>query len=212
MDSPWLQCRVGPTLPNSDGTITDRLLRIGRTGELIMAQAFGEYEEMASRGQVYTACNQSVITFGTSLTATAVTFTLYNPVGSLVDLVILQIGITAITQTAAGHIVLAANVNNAAAATTITAANTLTSQNGKLDGSGGYGIAGKAATLPAAPVAIRTVAYGVSAAPTNAFNIVDKVKGAVVLGPNTAVTVQGITFAGTGLISMLWRERPRLAA
>ncbi len=210
MDSPWLQCRVGPSLPNSDGTVTDRILRTGRQGELIAGLGVAEYEELSSRGELFMAATQTVVTFGTSLTATGVTFCLYNPVGSLVDLVILEIGITAITQTAAGHLVLAANTNNAAAA--VTFASNLTVYNAKLDGSSGYGLASRSFTLPVAPVAIRTVGYGVSAAPTNAGSIVDKVKGAVVIGPNTSVAVQGITFAGTGLISMLWRERKRLAA
>ncbi len=185
--------------------------RFGRFAEQIVGMAGGEYEEAASRGEVFHANTQAGVTFGTGLTLTAVTFTLYNPIGSLVDLVVLTCAITVRTCTVAGHIVYAANVNNAAAAVVFGGTN-LTPYNGKLDGSAGYAKVAQSCTLPAAPVAIRTLAYGDSTVPTNAGQITDEVKGAIILGPNTAVTIQGITFAGTGIISMSWRERKRLAA
>lgn len=202
-----MQTKVGPTGPYADGSAID-YARAGRSGESVIAQAGGEYEEAASRGQLFCACNQAEVTFGTSLTATAVTFTLYNPVGSLVDLVLLHIGITVRTSSTAGHLVLAANTNNSAA---IPATNTeLVVRNCKLDASGGYGIAYSATTLPAAPVAIRALGFGPVTATATTGQISDNVNGAVVLGPNTAVTVQGITIVGTGIISMFWKERPRL--
>lgn len=202
-----LKFRVGPGGPDSDGSEV-LYPRTDRFQSLRMVQAAGEYEELCSRGELYCACSQAAITFGTALTATAVTFTLYNPVGSPVDLVLMNVGVTVITGTTAGSIVLAANVNNSAAAP---ATNTsLTVRNAKLDGSSGYGVAYSVTTLPAAPVAIRTLGFVVSTAPVNAGIINDEVKGAVILGPNTAVTVQGVTVAGTGLISMLWHERKRL--
>ncbi len=209
MDNVNLTFRVGPGGPDADGSSV-LYPRTDRFHNLRAVLAVGEYEEMTARGEVYCACNQTAVTFGTSLTQTAVTFTLYNPVGSPVDLVLLNVGVSFATGTTAGEIVLAANVNNNAA---IPATNTaLTVRNARLDGAAGYGIAYSATTLPAAPVAIRTVGYVVSTAPVNAGIINDEVKGAVILGPNTAVTVQGITVVATGLISMAWRERRRLAA
>ncbi len=210
MDSPWLQCKVGPTLPAADGALVDRLIRTGRTGEIIIGYGVAEYEEAASRGELMCASGQAEVTFGTALTLTAVTFTLYNPVGSPVDLVLMNVGVTVRTATTAGHIVLAANVNNSAA---IPSTNTaLTVRNCRLDGSSGYGVAYSITTLPAAPVIVRTIAYVQSTTPLNTGIISDDVKGAVILGPNTAVTVQGLTIVGTGIISMMWRERKRLAA
>ncbi len=143
------------------------------------------------------------------MTATAVTFSLSNSLGSPVDLVLLHIGITISACSTAGHLVLAANVNTAAAA--VTHGTPLIVRNAKLDGSAGYGLADGAATLPAAPVAIRALGFVQVTANTTTTCIHDYVNGAVVLGPNTAVTVQGITSVGTGIISMCWRERRRVA-
>ncbi len=208
-DNVNLTFRVGPGGPDADGSAVI-YPRTDRYQNLRAVLAVGEYEEMASRGEVYCACNQAAVTFGTALTATAVTFTLYNPVGSPVDLVLLNVGVTFATGTTAGELVLAANVNNNAA---VPGTNTaLTVRNARLEGSAGYGVAYSVTTLPSAPVAIRTVGYVVSTAPVNAGILNDEVKGAVILGPNTAVTVQGITVVATGLVSMFWRERRRLAA
>lgn len=200
-----MESKVGPQTSMGDGVLS-QYPRIGRTGEHIVGFGIGEYEEMATRGELYTACNQAEVTYGTSLTSTAVTYTLYNPVGSPVDLVLYQIGIATRTSGTAGHLVLAANVNNAAA---IPATNTeLVVRNCKLDGSAGYAKVYSATTLPATPVAIMALlSMGVTVAGEGSF--VD-VKGAIVIGPNTAVTVQGITVVGTGIISMIWRERKRL--
>ncbi len=208
-DEVTLRFRVGAASPDADGAEAT-YPRTDRFHSLRLAPCVAEYEEMCARGELFYACNQATVTYGTTLTATAVTFTLYNPQGSPVDLVLLGVGTSPRTCTVAGEIVLAANVNPSAA---VPATNTsLQVYNAKLDGSAGYGVAYSVTTLPAAPVAIRTLAFGVTTTPTAAGIIWDDVKGAVILGPNTAVTVQGITFAGVGLISMLWRERRRQAA
>ncbi len=203
-----LRFRVGAASPDADGQDAT-YPRADRFHSLRLAPCVAEYEEMCARGELYCACNQATVTYGTALTGTAVTFTLYNPQGSPVDLVLLGVGTSPRTCTVAGELILAANVNPYAAAVTGTA---LQVYNAKLDGSAGYGAAYSAATLPVAPVVLRTLAFGVTTTPASAGSIWDDVKGAVVLGPNTAVTVQGITYAGVGLISMLWRERRRAAA
>jgi hypothetical protein len=204
-----LQQRVGPSSPIADGS-QNLYPTVNRFSSALVAGYSAEYEEYVSRGECYCACNQSVVTWGTVLTATAVTFTLYNPAGSPVDLVLLSTGITFAACSTAGSLVYAANVNNAAV---IPATNTLlTVRNARLDGSGGFGIAYSVTTLPAAPVAIRTAAFGPVTATAATGAIVDDVKGGIVIGPNTAVTIQGITIVGTGLVSMLWRERLRIKA
>ncbi len=202
-----LKFKVGPGGPDGDGAEV-LYPRTDRFHSPRIAWAGGEYEEAASRGELYYAANQSAVTFEQAFALATQTFTLYNPVGSLYDLVLLEIGVAIKTAGTAGHLALVANVNNAAAA--VTFASNLIVRNAKLDAGAGVGLASASATLPAIPVAIRTVGYGFVA--TNAGLIVDKVKGGIVLGPNTAVTVQGLTFVGTGIVSMLWRERRRLAA
>ncbi len=198
-----VRTQVGPQVALANGT-QSQYLRAGNNGELTVGDAHCKYYEAVSRGRCFCASNQSVITFGTSLTATAVTYTLYNPIGSNVNLVLLQTGLTLVTYGTAGSIVYAANVLNTAAAPATNTA--IAVRNAKLDGGAGLAQVYSATTLPAAPVAIRTLAYGITAAGVGA--ITDYVDGAISLGPNTAVTVQGITTVGTGLISMLWEEVP----
>ena len=203
-DTLIVETRVGPTGFQSDG-VTQQYPRTSRMGAWVTTPAHGKYAEASLRGRLYCAANQAEVTYGTALTATAVTFTLYNPIGSPVDLSLLQIGIATRTSSTAGHLLLAANVNNTAAAP---ATNTeLTIRNCKLDGSAGYAKVYSATTLPAAPVAILALlSMGVTV--TGEGNFVD-VDGAITLGPNTAVTVQGITVVGTGILSMVWEEVPR---
>ncbi len=211
MDAPWLQTKVGPTAVNSDGAVLDRILRTGRSGELIVAFGCGEYEEAASRGELFNTCLQAETTFDPLLELAAAGLVLVNPRGSPVDLVLLNVGLTIRTATTAGHLFLTANVNPNAAAVTGTA---VAIQNNRLDGSAGFAKAFTVATLPAIPVVIRTLAYVVSTTPTcpGTGIINDEVKGAIVIPPGTSVTVQGLTVVGTGLTSYSWRERKRIAA
>lgn len=190
---------AGPTFL-ADGA-TSQKERRARTNAAVVALAHAKYFEAASRGRVYAACNQSVITFGTGLTATGVTFHLWNPYGSLVDLVILQTGLTVLTGGTGGHLVYAYNSPTTGAVPAGTALGVY-----NRGGVSGYGQAKSAVTLPAAPVAIRTLAGVITAAGVN--NITDYVDGAIVLAPGAALSVQGITVVGTGLISMCWEEVP----
>lgn len=197
------QSEVGPGSGYADGTRSDAF-RIGKFRELITAHAHGRHFEAASRGKIYCACNPTAVTFGTSLTATGVTFHLTNPLGSGHLLSVLTCGVTMITSTTAGSIVYAANINMSAAA--VVHGTPLTVYNAKLGGASGVGLADAACTLPAAPVAIRTLCGGFT---TNANSFVqDNVDGAICLQPGTAISLQGITIVGTGLFSMFWEEVP----
>ncbi len=210
-DTPWLQTKVGPTGINADGTLIDVQLRTARHGDLVVGWGAGEYEEMATRGELFYAVLQAEITFDAVLESAAAGLVLANPRGSPVDLVLLNIGITIRTATTAGSLVLAVCNNPAAADVTGTA---VAVRNARQDLGAGYGKAWTVATLPAVPVALRTCGYCVSTTPvapgTGIIN--DEVKGGVVIGPGTSVAVQGITIVGTGIISYLWRERKRIAA
>ena len=202
-DTVQLETKVGPQTPQADGVVL-QYPRGCKTGELGTSQCHAPHYEAASRGKLFMASNQSVVTFGTALTATGVTFHLYNPVGSPVNLVVLQTQITVLTAGTGGHIVYAANVNPLAAAP---ATNTeLVVRNAKLDLAPGFGKAYSVTTLPAAPVAVRPFIGAITAAGIGAF--VDYVDGAIILGPNTCLSIQGITIVGTGLIGMLWEEVP----
>ena len=205
VDVAQIQQTVGPLIPQANGAVAN-YLRAGATGETVIGQAHARYHEAVSRGRVYCACSQAAVTWGTALTGTAVTYTLYNPVGSGVNLSLLQTSISQITGSTAGTLVYAANVNpNAAAPATNTS---LTVRNAKLDMGGGVAQVYSVTTLPAAPVAIRVLGYAITAAGVGSFT--DYVDGAIMVAPNTAITIQGITIVGTGLVSMAWEEVPYL--
>lgn len=190
---------AGPTFLG-DGATSQKERRTRTNASVVSAGHAGLFEA-ASRNRIYAACNQAVVTFGTALTATGVTFHLWNPWGSPVDLVVLHTTLTVLTGGTGGHLVYAYNTPTVAAPAAGTA---LTTYN-RL-GVSGYGLAKSAATLAAAPVAIRTLAGVITAAGVN--NITDYVEGAIVLAPGAALSIQGITVVGTGLISMCWEEVP----
>lgn len=189
----------------ADGALDE--LRLTRQKGLATADAHGRYFDAVDRGNCFFACLTSPCTWGTALTATAVTYTLYNPSGSGKNLVLLETTATVITQTAAGSVVYAVNdIPGQVIPVTTTA---LTIRNCKLGGgASSVARAYSAATLPAAPIAVRNFFSVAATAATGLSPVIltDEVAGRIILPPNTAVTLQGITIAGTGFVSMLWEE------
>jgi len=206
---------VGPSNPAADGSPVP--VRLGRNGELIIGNGHGKYHEQVARGKCYHAAMQAGASLGTALTATAVTLTLYNPANSgvLLSLIHANVAITTVPGGAGTAIyALAINANPLAAAPT--AATPAVVRNCLLGSAAGVGLAYTAATLPAAPVIARVIPGGIywataaaAAAPMVAEDWVD---GSIVLAPNTAVTIQGIGVASSGIASMMWEEIPLLAA
>lgn len=197
-----LEGKVGP-ITQSDGSSAP--LRTDRTGSLVVASPYAEW---AARGQLFVASMQAGASLGTALTTTAVTFTLYNPLKSGVNVVLLDcvLAITAAPAGAASY-VYAANVNPLAAAP---ATNTDLAIRGSPIGNSATGRAKaySATTLPATPVVIRVHSSIVATGAASPWFAVDRVDGAIVLGENTAVTIQGLTTASSGIISMTWAEVP----
>ena len=183
--------------------------RAGPFGELITSQAIAAFYEAIRGGEVYLACNQSAITYGTALTATGVTFHLCNPIGSDVDLVLLHCGFTFASVTTGGQVVYAASGPHA---TAVTAGTALTVRNANGNANSGKGLAKSATTLPEAPVAVRAgPSLYLSVAATNhvAGQLSDNVNGALWVAPGGQLSIQGITIVATGLVSMTWAEVKR---
>jgi len=191
-------------------------LRSGRYGELVTDASVGRFSNIVRQGKIFTASMQAGAAFGTALTATAVTFTLYNPSSSSVYLAVLQawfqMSANQTTTTNAPIVVYAANVDTAAAIPATTTA--ITVRSALLGGSAGTGVVYSAATLPAAPIVVRVFPWGFacqnggtvvqSGNPTQ----IDNVDGALVLKPNSCLTLQGIatSTAITGIAGMTWAE------
>ena len=200
-----------------DATIADgvpREVRLGRFSELLTNLA-GDYAELMRHGHLYQASMQAGASLGTALTATAVTFTLYNPNGSAVIVALLECAVvfTTLPAVAAGNnvaLVYAANDEpGAAIPATVTQ---LTIRNALLGQGIGSARAYSAATLPAVPVVVRVHPVGINnqtAVGMGQLAGKDLLNGAIGLQPNTAVTLQAIGTASSGIVSMVWAEIPR---
>lgn len=156
--------------------------------------------------QVYFASTQAGVATSTALSTTQTGFTLTNPVGSGKNLVLLNVDCAFTTApAAAATLVLAANVNPLAAA--VTQGTPLVVRNANLGNSQQpVGLAASAATLPAAPVVVRGLGGPVATGSLTPDPIHDKVDGALTLIPGTAISVNSLTTAISGVISMTWRE------
>jgi hypothetical protein len=204
------EIQVGPRYVKEG---SENIARAGITGEMCVDDTHPKYYEAVSRGNVYHASMQAGASLGTALTATAVTLTLYNPQASGKNLVLISasVGITTVPSGGGTAVyALTANVNPYAAAPTGTTAATV--RNSLLGGTNGVGLAYTAATLPAAPIIVKILNGGIywataagAAAPMCFTEYLD---GAIILAPNSAVTIQGIGVATSGVVSMTWEEVP----
>jgi len=154
---------------------------------------------------------------GTALAAACSTIALYNPQGSKVNLVLLNVcGIITAGDVGFANVLAGYYAQNQAAPTSQTKITTGT--NCLLGGlpPQGQGVLLSAGTWPAVPVKMMlligsfspsvpasTIAHTQSAADID-------IAGLVVVPPNTAVTIQGITGASTASWAMTWEEVPLL--
>lgn len=183
-----------------------------------VADAHARFMDACLRGQLWIASNTAAVTFGTALTSTAVTATLSNPLGSGVNAVLYKTVITVAASSTAGSLVYAFNGFGALTTGVIHGTpgaiqNALLGTPNPAGSAGGPGAGCKcffdtACTLPATPTLLRGIAFGPVTATATTGAIVDLVDGEIILQPGTALTVQGITIVGTGLISYTWEEVP----
>lgn len=160
--------------------------------------------------QVYVASTQAGVATSTGLSTTQTGFTLTNPAGSGVTVLILQANIAATTAPAGiATLVWAANVNPVAAAVTQTTP--LTVQSAKLGNTTKpAALAASAATLPAAPVVVRAIGGPVATGSVSSPYFQDDVQGLLALEPGSAVSINSLTTAISAVISVTWAEVPQL--
>ena len=188
-------------------------IRLGRTGETAFCNAHGLYHEPTSRGAVFSVCSQAGVTSQAGLSVTTPVLTLYNPIGSGVNLSLIFAGGTVTVAAAtAGAVWLAANTNTAAAAVTGTA--TTAHRCGLFGGGTPKASPLLAATLPAAPVATHILGTLLTGAITTAIATPNHFgryfDGDVILKENTAVSIQtGVASGASGLFcEFVWEEVP----
>src|SRR5579859_7814749 len=203
------QARLAQT---ADGT--NSVLRVGRQGELICADAHSKYNEGVIRGQTFVAANNATVALSV-LSGTCTGLALTNPAGSGRILSILNITgtIGTVAIVAENSVALAANVNPVAAA--VTHGTPATVRPALLGGAAvAVGLADTACTLPAAPVCVRHLVgwnWVTGGTGTNQINFDDDVAGAIALSPGTAVSIQAVTAAVNGCFSITWEELPFLS-
>jgi hypothetical protein len=200
-----IKSTVGPSL-NADGANPD--VRSLRSGEIGVADVHAKYQEAVVRGNVFIGADLggTPVTTQAGLSATTPALTLYNPVGSGKNLVLLSttVDITSAPAAACG-IMLAYNLASAAAPTMTTLA-TVTNA---LLGNTSLGVAScaRVSTLAAAPLAIRNIGGTTGAAAIGGVQLIDHIDGEIVVGPGVAVSIQA-TSAAAIIASMTWEEVP----
>lgn len=162
-------------------------------------------------GQVFTAGNisaKSVIAVATGMTG----LILYNPPGSLKNIIIIDIGFVWTTAPAAVHnLGWATAAPNIVIPTSVTAAGSgVAIANGSGNAGNSITLAYDAATLPVAPVARRWLGgcvYG-SGVGESPYSILDHVDGAQMLIPGAVGCLTVVTTTAVGMGHVTWIEVP----
>lgn len=196
----------------SNGDGNQPAIRAGRQGEAIVSQLHGRYYEQALRGRLFYA--QTALTGvapGTALGTTGA-FSLYNPVASGKNLVILEGAMGYVSGTlGAGVVNWAANTNPSAAATTGTA---ITAVNALLGGAASVAAPRTTSTLPVTPTAVRvfgSLQASLASTAVAPWQIRDVVDGAIIVTPGCTITLHATAAAGSSplvVFSVLWEEVP----
>lgn len=192
-----------------DGTIVQS--RFGKTGEILVRDAGGRYQDAVRRGNVYSAAMQAVAAASATLTASAC-LAVTNPIGSNKNLVLLELLCLICNPPAGVSVVSLYGVLNGTAAVTHTtpiAAGAAGFQN-MLTGTAGATktLVDSVATVPA-PGALRPVAASVVTT-TNNFSpfIKDDIGGALIIPPGGFVSFGALTTAMNILATLTWEEVP----
>lgn len=194
------------------GQVSEDAHRADHTGALVVSP-FGGLYDSSLFGRIFHGTTAATgVAPGTAIGTTAA-FSLYNPAGNDVDLVVLMARLGYVSGTlGAGFVAWVANTNPAAAAVTGTA---ITAVNAKLGG--GLAAKGKpltTATLPAAPTLTR-VAFNLQASLASTavapWVAEDNVDGAIVISPGCTISLEATAAAGTSplvVYSVTWAEVP----
>jgi hypothetical protein len=184
-------------------------------GSLVSTDGHGKYQQAVLSGNCFISSNQTGVTTQAGLSATTPVLTLFNPKGNTKLLSVWYAGIiTTVVNGAAAVYWLAANTNVAAAAVTGTAATFSNCQIGNA-GSPTASIF-TAATLPAAPIAIATLAAGLTGAITTIPYISAASRwfdGSLIVLPGAAISFQTSTASGASstFAELIWEEIPATA-
>ncbi len=159
--------------------------------------------DMNRQGKVFVGANVSVKSV-IAVTAAMTGLILWNPPSSTKKLVLIDAGFSWTTAPGAVHNLGIGVLNS----TTVLPTSVTVSGRSAIaaDGSGnvGQGITYDAATLAAAPVAVRW--FGGAATGVSAYQLQDRPEGAIVLVPGATACLIGLTTTLLGVGSFTWAE------
>lgn len=197
------QNQVGPLVVQNGSTVNQRG---GRTGETVVGDAHGHFQEAVLAGNVFIGANLlgTAVTTQAGLSATTPALTLYNPVGSGKNLVLWKVGIGVNAAPAAAVIFSVAYNLASAAAPTLTTLGTVTNA---ILGSTALptGQCARVATLAAAPLHLITLGGCTGAAAISGAQFIYNLDGQIVVGPGVAISVQTSSAAAI-VADMIWEE------
>ena len=204
-----LEGKIGPRY-GADGA--EGPFRLDKSFAQVVAQAGGKYGEAVARGIVFSASTNATsgVAPGTAIGTTAA-FTLANPAGSKVNLMVLRTTMAFVSGTlGAGSIQYIASANPVGTAVSGTA---LVAQPCLIGSrAGASGLAFTTATIPAGPLQLRPFATTMAMIAAGAhppFTVTDDVDGEFIITPGCALSLEGQGGAGgTPLLcfGMTWLE------
>lgn len=206
-----IEGKVGPQVL-TDGA--SPVLRAGRDGALVTQAGHAVYQEAVLRGRCFAASvGAAGVDHGAAL-GTTPPFTLYNPLASGVNLVVLTSMMGYISGTLGAGVVVYA-VNTAPGAVPPTGGTELTPGNLLLGKPRGIGKAYTGATVPATATIFYAAFNLMPVLATSAvspWRAQDHVDGMIVVGEGCCLSLQGIAgAAGTApkvVLGMTWEEVP----
>ncbi len=187
--------------------------RVDKQGSAVHTAAHGKYTEAASRGVLFSACEQGSGVAPVAAISTTATLCLYNPSGSAVRLAIKKVSLGYFSGTlGAGthyHCINTSKTQTAPSSGTLL----VNACNDVGNPAAGNGVARVGATV-VAPVAYRpfmTVGAQTAAITFAPQLATDDLDGEIVLEPGTSYQLQGVTAAGSSpkvTAGIVWEEIP----
>lgn len=200
---------VGP--PSSKmSDATARAQRLSQDGSVVNQDGHSRFQELSLRGNGYHCADLggTPVTTQAGLSATTPALTLWNPVGSGVNLVVntASVGFTTIAATATFMLAVSTGVQSAP----VTVTTAFVTNNKIGSASTPLGQCYRVATLANAPFMVRvmgTVGNGVNATSSAEAigQLIDRVDGELVITPGELITVQ-TTAAAAVLAAFSWEE------
>jgi hypothetical protein len=182
-------------------------ISVGETSDQLVTELQPRYYENTYRNQKFSACATAAVTVG-ALTATNVSFALYNPPSSGKNLVLVSAGFgVASTTFATGALFLAYNVQTATPLSTTA----LAIRSNLLTGNTAASVAQaySAATLSSTPVAVAPI-FGFTVSATIGSPVQPAqwdAGGQIVVAPGGVLSIQGsVASLALGYPSLTWDE------